>query len=152
MIDRERFRDALAGWASGVTVIAYRTDERVVATTVSAFTSLSAAPPLVLIALGPNATVRPFLQAGRRFTVNILAAEQHRLATIYADPFPVGPDPFPPSGEPVIAGALASLQCTVERVEEGGDHAVVIAAVDSAAWRDGAPLIRYRRKYHTLDG
>ncbi|HEX6308194.1 MAG TPA: flavin reductase family protein [Longimicrobiales bacterium] len=151
MIDAARFRDALARWASGVTIIAFRTDERVVATTVSAFTSLSAEPPLILIALGPNATVRPFLQIGRPFTVNILAAEQRRLATIYADPFPVGPEPFPAAGDPVIAGSLASLRCTVERVADGGDHAIVIARVDDAEWRDGAPLIRYKRRYRVLD-
>lgn len=151
IVDAERFRAALGGWASGVTVIACRTEERVVATTVSAFTSLSADPPLVLIALGPNATARPFLDAGRRFTVNILAAEQRRLAMVFADPYPVGTDPFPASGDPVLDGSLATLICTVRRVDQGGDHAIIIAAVEQAEWRDGSPLIRYRRRYRALD-
>lgn len=151
MIDTDLFRDALSGWASGVTVLAIRTDERVVATTVSAFMSLSAEPPLILVAVGPNATIRPFLEPGSRFTVNILAAEQRRMAMIFADPFPVGESPFPESGDPVIDDALTSLVCTVERVDEGGDHAVVTAAVREAVWRHGAPLIRYRRRYHALD-
>ena len=41
MIERDRFREALAAWASGVAVVACRTERRVVATTVSAFMSLS---------------------------------------------------------------------------------------------------------------
>src|SRR5690606_33556364 len=150
VIDRERFRAALAGWASGVTIVACRTDERVVATTVSAFTSLSLEPPLLLIALGPNATVRPFLEPGRQFAVSILAAEQRRLAMSFADPFPVGADPFPPTGPPVIADALASFACTVDRIDEGGDHAIVIGSVDDGSWRPGSPLIRHGRKYREL--
>ena len=152
MIDRNRFRDALAQWASGVTVVAYRTDERVVATTVSAFMSLSLEPPLVLIALGPNATVRPYLQPGATFAISVLGADQKRLAMVFADPFPVGPDPFPATGAPVIDGAHIGLMCEVERVSEGGDHAVVIAVVDDAVvGARGSPLVRYGRKYVGLD-
>ena len=150
MIDPQQFRDALAGWASGVSVIACRVEDRVVATTVSAFTSLSVDPPLVLVALGPNATVRPFLEPGRRFTISILSATQRRLAMIFADPFPVGPSPFPESGDPVIPDSLVTLVCTVDRVDYGGDHAIVIASVQEATWQDGDPLVRYRRKYHAL--
>ena len=151
MIDREWFRNALAGWASGVTVVACRTDGRVVATTVSAFMSLSLEPPLVVIALGPNATVRPYLQPGQTFAVSVLAADQRRQAMVFADPYPAGADPFPATGAPVIDGCLAGLTCVVERVHEGGDHALVIAAVhDATGGATGTPLIRYDRGYHAL--
>lgn len=152
MIDRDRFRQALASWASGVAIVACRTDQRVVATTVSAFMSLSLEPPLILIALGPNATVRPFLQPGQTFAINVLSAEQRRLAMVFADPLPVGPDPFPAAGEPLIEGALLGLTCVVERVDEGGDHALIIAAVHEASPGSGVPLIRYDRRYHALGG
>lgn len=152
-MDSNRFRDALSNWASGVAVVACRADERVVATTVSAFMSLSLEPPLILIALGPNATVRPYLEPGATFGVSILGAGQKRLAMVFADPFPVGPDPFPAAGVPVIGGALAGLTCEVERVHAGGDHAMVIAVVqDTTVGTRGAPLIRYDRKYRGLDG
>lgn len=151
MIDRDRFRDALAAWASGVAVVACRTEQRVVATTVTAFMSLSLEPPLILVAIGPNATVRPFLQPGERFGVSILGAEQRRLAMVFADPFPVGPDPFPPDGDALIDGCLLGLSCVVERVDDGGDHAIVIGAVhDVTGGASGAPLIRYDRRYHAL--
>ena len=67
MIDRDRFREALGAWASGVTIVACRTEGRVVATTVSSFMSLSLDPPLIVVAVGPNATVRPFLRPGSEF-------------------------------------------------------------------------------------
>lgn len=153
MVDRDRFREALgAGWASGVTVVACRTDSRVVATTVSAFMSLSLEPPLVLIGVGPNATVRPYLVPGAAFAVSALAADQRRLAMIFADPYPVGADPFPPEGDPLIEGCLLGLSCVVERVTDGGDHAIVIARVtEVVGGTGGAPLIRYNRRYHALE-
>lgn len=140
----------MAQWASGVAVVACRTDERVVATTVSAFLSLSLDPPTILVAIGPNATVRPFLHPGQPFAVSVLGAEQRRHATIFADPFPVGPDPFPAEGDPLIDDALLGLACTTERVDEGSDHAIVIARVRDVVRGAGSPLVRFDRKYHTL--
>lgn len=151
MIDRDTFRDALAAWASGVALVACRTERRVVATTVSSFMSLSLDPPLILVAIGPNATVRPFLQPGQPFGVSLLGAAQRRLAMTFADPYPVGPDPFRSEGDPLIPDGLLGLSCVVERVDDGGDHAIVIAAVtDVLSGQTGAPLIRYNRKYHAL--
>jgi flavin reductase (NADH) len=152
MIDRDRFRDALASWASGVAVVACRTDERVVATTVSAFMPLSLEPPLILVALGPNATVRPYLQPGATFAISVLGAGQRRLAMVFADPLPVGPDPFPATGVPLIESAILGLTCNVERVDTGGDHAIVVACVnDVTGGTSGSPLIRHARKYRGLD-
>ncbi|CAN5806612.1 flavin reductase family protein [soil metagenome] len=145
------FRDALSRWASGVTLVAARHDGRIVATTVSAFTSLSLDPPLVLVALGPNASVLPFLQPGERFGISILGEQQRRLATSYADVFPVGPDPFPADGEPLVRDALAGLSCTVNEVRSGGDHVLIIAGVqDVRVSGDDEPLIRFFRSYHGL--
>jgi flavin reductase (NADH) len=142
------FREALARWASGVTIAAARHEGRVVATTVSSFTSLSVDPPLVLVALGANATILPFLQPGARFGISILSEQQRRLASIYADPLPVGPDPFPAAGDPLLSDALAALACTVSETRPGGDHVIVIAAVEEVRLpSDDSPLIRFRRRY-----
>jgi flavin reductase (DIM6/NTAB) family NADH-FMN oxidoreductase RutF len=150
-MDPATYRDALSVWASGVTVVAFRDRDRVVATTVSAFMSLSLNPPLVLVALGRNATVLPFLQPGAPFAISVLAAPQRRLATIFADPFPVGPDPFPPEGDPVLPDALLALACTVTEARHAGDHVTITAAVREAIRNDAAPLIRFRRRYHALE-
>ena len=152
-MDSEKMRQAMAGWASGVTIVAVRTHEGVIATTVSAFLSLSLDPPMILVAIGPNATVRPFLQPGAAFGVSILGADQKRLAMVYADSFPVGPDPFNSDPAPLIRDSLVGLACTVSRVDEGGSHAVIFASVSEVTGVPGTlPLIRYDRRYHTLGG
>lgn len=131
-------------------MVAARDAGRVVATTVSAFTSLSLSPPSVLVALGPGATVLPFLSPGARCGISILARGQARLASVFADPFPVGPDPFAEDGHPVIPDALVALACVVTETRPGGDHTIIIAAVEDASTNGDEPLVRYRRRYHGI--
>jgi flavin reductase (DIM6/NTAB) family NADH-FMN oxidoreductase RutF len=149
-MDQKLLREALGRWASGVAVVACRHEGRVVATTVSAFVSLSLEPPLVLIALGPNATVLPFLAVAAPFGISILAASQRRLAAVFADPFPVTTEPFPALDPPLLPDALVRLHCSVRETRTAGDHTLVIAAVDELHFTDAAPLIRFRRRYHVL--
>ena len=145
-----RFREALSHWASGVTVAAVRDEKRVLATTVTAFLSVSVEPPLVLLSLGSSAQILPFLCDGTRFGVSVLADHQGRWASVFADSYPVGDSPFPEDGEPFLADALVRLGCRVERLDRAGDHCLVLALVEGAELRGGEPLIRYRRSYRRL--
>jgi flavin reductase (DIM6/NTAB) family NADH-FMN oxidoreductase RutF len=149
-MDTEHFRDTLAHWASGVAVAAVRDDGRVLATTVTAFLSVSLDPPLVLISLGRTAQVLPFLPVGASFGVSILGGEQGRVASAFADSFPVGAPAFPESGAPLVPDALAYLVCRVEKLDEAGDHRLVLARVEEAEAGTGDPLVRYDRAYRRL--
>lgn len=147
----ERFKEALSYRAAGVSVVSLRDDGRVHATTVSSFIPVSAAPPTLLVSVGGNAQIFPFLDEGTTFVVNILRADQRRLATVYSDSFPVGPSPFPVDGDPVIPECLAWLTCRVERlIETGGGILVLSRVVDSTIQGGGDALVHYRRAYHPL--
>ena len=150
VMDPDTFRDALAHWASGVAVAAVREEQRILATTMSAFLSVSVTPPLVLLSLGPTAQVLPFMTEGRPFGISILSEEQSRAASVFADSFPVGPSPFAEQGGPVIEGSLVQLECRVRSTQSAGDHQLVFAAVESATMAAGSPLIRYDRAYRRL--
>lgn len=146
----DRLREALSRWASGVTIVAVRDGERVHALTVSAFLPVSVSPPLVLVSLGPNASARPYLREGTRFVVSILRDDQRSLASRYADTFPVGSNPFPAEGAPVVAGALATLACVVEEILARGDHELVLGRVEEAEVGEaGAALTYLMRDYHS---
>lgn len=160
----EAFRATMARWASGVAVVAVREDDDaeadaadegssgpVHATTVSSFTSVSVRPPLVVVCLGAGAQVLPFLREGRLFVVNVLSAAQRRLATVFADSFPVGVSPFPETGAPRLREAHAHLVCSVEAIHEAGASRLVVGRVEEAAIGEGGePLVRYGREYGTL--
>ena len=143
------FRDALSNWASTVGVIAVRDpdDGRIYGTTITSFTPVNADPPLVLVSLGAGAQALPFLHEGREYVINLLAEGQGRIASVYADSFPVGPSPFPDAGPPVIEGALATLRCRVSKLVavDGGNRLVLgwVEHVEADASR--RPLLWYRR-------
>lgn len=147
----DAFREALSHWSGAVTIVAVRDGPTVHATTVTSFFPVSADPPLVAISLGPNAQVLPWLDPGARFVVSFLGEDQRRLAAAHADSFPVGPSPFP-EGDPVVAGCVGALVCTVDAVHEsGGGARIVVARVESAAeGTGGRPLLYHRREYRRL--
>lgn len=148
-VDPGTFKEALSHWASTVTVVAARDGTDVHATTVTSFFSVSLEPPLIAVSLGPNAQVLPWLDEGARFVVNLLAEGQHGLASRFADPYPVGPSPFPESGDPVVEGSLAALVCTVREVRATEGRArLVLGRVESVTSGGGrGPLLYYRRGY-----
>lgn len=145
------FRDALAYWASGVTVLTATDGEEVEALTVSAFTSVSVRPPLVLVCVGNDAGILPMILEEGRFTVNLLAEGDHLAAVTVAQKLPlaagrVGPDA-------VLLGALVSLVCRVTEAHPGGDHRIVVGEVERVERGDeAAPLLYYRREYRALGG
>ena len=150
-VSADAFREAMSRWAAGVTVVAVRDAGTVHATTVSSFGSVSADPPLTVISLGANAQVLPFLQEGRRFVVNVLAESQRRLASVFADSFPVGPSPFPEDGDPVIPDALARIVCSVQRVVPAASSRLVLGlVVEAHEGPEGRPLLYWRRDYREL--
>lgn len=148
----ELFREALSHWASTVTVVAVRDDARVYATTVTSFVPVSDEPARILVSLGPGAQVLPFLKEGAGFGVSFLGPEQRRLASVFADPFPVGPSPFPQEGVPLVEDAAVGLSCVVERVIPVEGNRLVLASVVGAEVDDSSePLVYHRRGYRSLD-
>lgn len=144
------FREAVAHWASGVAVLAARDGDEVEAITLTAFTPLSASPPLVLACVGNDAAVLYVLEEAGCFTLNLLAAGGRRAASDFAQRMPVAPDRFE-EGDPVLRGAMVSLVCDVWQTHPGGDHRVVIGRVQRIVTGDEAdPLLYHHREYRAL--
>lgn len=145
------FVEAMSRWASGTVVVAVRTDPSIAAITATSFASVSLEPPLILVCVGRDATVAPFLEEGERFAVSILAEEQRRLASMFADRGPLARDQFPAEGDPIVAEALVGLGCTVRGNYPGGDHRIVVGEVERVELGgERAPLVYYGRGYRGL--
>ncbi|HEX6042243.1 flavin reductase family protein [Longimicrobium sp.] len=145
------YREAMAHWASGVAVVAAGQGGDVEAVTATAFTPVSADPPLVLACLGNDAAVLYVVEEEGRFTVNLLGEDDRRTASAYAQKMALEPSPFPAEGDPVLAGALVSLVCRLRETHPGGDHRIVIGEVERVvlgAERD--PLLYFARAYRRL--
>jgi flavin reductase (DIM6/NTAB) family NADH-FMN oxidoreductase RutF len=146
------FREALASWASGVAVLAAADGDDVEALTATAFTPLSADPPLVLACLGNDAALLYVIEDVGRFTVNLLGKDDRRAASAFAQRMTLEPGRFAPGADPVLAGALVSLVCRLRETHPGGDHRIVVGEVERVVMGDddADPLLYYRREYRTL--
>lgn len=148
---QQAFVEALSRWASGTVVVATRSGPTVEAMTATSFTSASLDPPLILVCVGRDATVLPFLEEGERFGVSILAQEQRGLASMYTDRGPLARNRFSAAGDPLVADALAGLGCIVRGNHPGGDHRIVVGEVDRIEMGpERVPLLYYRREYRSL--
>ena len=153
-IDKEAFRFALASFVSGVTVVTTHDGNRLHGLTVSAFSSLSLDPPLVLICINKNtASYDAFTKSGV-FAVNILADDQEKISRQFASRVPDKFQDIPYyegwNKVPVLKGTVASIECSVVQAYEGGDHTIFIGEVQSSVVRDGQPLSYFRGGYRRL--
>jgi flavin reductase (DIM6/NTAB) family NADH-FMN oxidoreductase RutF len=58
------------------------------------------------------------------------------------------PSGAPTGGAPILDDVLAWIDCTVDRVDEGGDHFIVLGrVVDLGVRREGVPLVFFRGGY-----
>lgn len=155
-IDERSFRKALGCFPTGVAVITAVDDSgRPVGVTVSAFSSLSLNPPLVLFCLDRHTRDLDAFRTGH-FAVNVLRETQREVSIRFAsrrdDKF-ADLDTRPGLGNvPLLPDTLATLECAVENVVEGGDHFIFIGRVERLEHQAGGqPLVYFRGAYATLD-
>ena len=153
-ISNDEFRAALSRFASGVTVVTTKDLKgELHGITVSAFCSLSLDPPLVLVCIEKSAGSHDALPESEAFVVNILSSTQgdlsERFASLLADKFQNVAIRSGISDIPIIEGVVASLECSLRQVCDGGDHTIFVGLVENVSIADGDPLIYARSSYWT---
>ena len=158
-IDGMRFRTILGRFATGVVAITAIDPEtgRPIGLAANSFTSVSLDPALVAFCVAHTSSTWPRLREAGRHCVNILSEPQRevclRLATKGGEKFRDLEWTTSPGGSPVIDGALAWLECSVEAEHAAGDHVIVVARVHHLdKHHDGDPLVFYRGSYGRFDG
>jgi flavin reductase (DIM6/NTAB) family NADH-FMN oxidoreductase RutF len=158
MISSEDFRKALRHFPAGVTIVTIRAGERIHGLTVSAFASVSAEPPLIAVIVENRHKAYPMLQEeGAVFAVNILGEDQSELSNRFAwtkdeDRFEVGTWTKATTGAPILAEAVAWLDCRIHSHCAAGSHTVYIGEVHASQVLkpDAPPLIYWNRGYRKL--
>jgi flavin reductase (DIM6/NTAB) family NADH-FMN oxidoreductase RutF len=157
-IEPRRFRDTLGRVPTGVCVITTADGNGdMYGATIGSFGSLSLDPPLVLFSLDKSALCHPAFIECKGFVVNVLAQDQTDLSRIFAsrDPRPWHDLKFvrgSHSNAPVMAGAVAWIECDKEAMHPGGDHTIFIGrVVDMEQAVDGRPLLYFGGAYHRIE-
>lgn len=154
LVDAAHLRQFAGRFATGVAIIASR-DARgeFKGLVVNSVTALSLEPPLYLVCLDKKSNTLQAIAESGVFSINFLSDRQIDISRHFASK---APDKFAamdvicgPSGAPLIAGSLASCECKVVNVYPGGDHEIVVGAVDQVMIGEGKPLLFYRGAYGT---
>jgi flavin reductase (DIM6/NTAB) family NADH-FMN oxidoreductase RutF len=156
VIAPDDFRKVLSHFGSGVTVVTTSdADKRPTGLTCSAFASVSLEPPLVLVCVDHKALSFPALRDRGRFAVNILSSDQEGVSRRFAtskilDKFEGVAHTISELGLPLVAGALAHLECVTVSTHIEGDHTIFIGRVEQAGAPGGEPLLYFKGRYERL--
>jgi flavin reductase (DIM6/NTAB) family NADH-FMN oxidoreductase RutF len=155
-------RPAMRVLASGLVVVTAWVDDRPWGMTVTACCSLSTEPPRLLVSLRSDTLIARTVREQNAFGINVLARNQQDVAQAgsapgaakYLDDFCTSEAAAGggPRHAPRVVGALATLQCTVHRRVEVGDHSLFVGDVhDCRTPREvGEPLLYFDRSYRQI--
>lgn len=158
-VEIQPFRDALACWPSGVTIVTTVNNGQRKGMTVSSFSSVSLEPPQILVCVAKNLLTHEMMFASRVFAVNVLTDGQAYLGQVFAGLIPEVEDRFTTgswetaaTGSPTLADAMMWLDCAVIHAYEGGDHTifvgeVVAVGVPQMTAEQKLPLLYHNRRW-----
>jgi flavin reductase (DIM6/NTAB) family NADH-FMN oxidoreductase RutF len=129
------------------------------AMTVSAFTSVSLEPLLVLFCAEKIARFHDTVLEAGAWAVSVLDENSEKTARWLATrgrPLEgqldtIGHHPGAVTGMPILDGALSALECRTTAVHDGGDHTIVVGEVVGVTeFREDGPLIHHAGRYRKL--
>lgn len=152
-VDPWQLRQAMAQFATGVTVVTTIEGGEPRGLTASSFASLSMAPPLVLVCLSRRLDAHHIIENTGIFAVNILSARQVDLGMRFAGLMPEVNNRFEgidwttaATGSPLLPDCLAWVDCRLRNVYGGGDHSIFVGEVqDVGVTEGGEPLLYHNR-------
>lgn len=153
----ERFVAAMAGAATAVSVVTTDGDAGRFGVTVSAISSVSADPPMVLACIHRRSPVAAAIESNRVMAVNVLGEGQQHIADSFAGRSPGASYDFDcarwcrsVTGSPLLTGAAAVFDCELDAVHEAGTHRILIGRVVEARSGKALPLVYARRDYRAI--
>jgi flavin reductase (DIM6/NTAB) family NADH-FMN oxidoreductase RutF len=151
-LDPLDLRRAFGRFGTGVTVITTRSPSGArFGVTANSFNTVSLKPPIVLWSLSEKSPSLAAFRSAGRFVVNVLALDQlelsHRFARPAADKFAGLACSEGLGGMPVLAGCVATIECSIVNAQEVGDHVLFLGQVERYAYEHAAPLLLCNGQY-----
>ncbi|MDK9695270.1 MAG: flavin reductase [Siculibacillus sp.] len=158
-VDGEMFREAMSRIGAAVHIVTTAGTAGRAGATMTAVTSVSDAPPSLLVCINRTGRLNTVLRGNGVFCVNTLVSGDEDLAGIFAGKggldhearFHHGQWSVGTLGTPMLAGARAVLECRVSEVSEVGSHTVVFGRVEAVHLGRKRPALLYvDRGYRSL--
>jgi flavin reductase ActVB len=143
------FRQAMSRFASGVVIVSARDETGTPhGFTATAFTSVSADPPMVLACIDVGARCHRVFTQAASFAVDVLGLHHWPLAERFAskvDNKYRGEFAQDPQGLPWLPDSLAHFSCSVDQRLPAGDHTILVGRVCYVAVSEGEPAVYFDR-------
>lgn len=124
--------------------------------TVSAVSSVSAEPPMLLACINRHSPVADAVCRNRLLAVSLLGESQAELAELFAGRHPtctrehgLHADLWETglTGAPLLRHAVAAFDCRLEAAHDAGSHRILIGAILQVGSAVAEPLLYHRRRY-----
>lgn len=151
-ISARDLRHALARFVTGVAVVTAAGPQGApLGLTNNSFSSVSLEPPLVLWSLSCRSSQRTGFLAAGHFAINVLGAAQQELSARFAGAAGSrfgGVDwQAGLGGAPLLAGCIATFECSAAGHLPAGDHLLLFGQVDRFQHCPGTPLVFFASRY-----
>ncbi len=154
---RDEFIAAMRRVASSVTVVTTDGSAGRLGATVSAFSSVSADPPTVLVCLFAESRIAKAVIENETFCVNVLREHSAELADRFAgrhdgdvdDRFE-GVEIFGDAGEVPMISSATAFRCNLQQVVRSGSHLIVVGHVLEVWDGEDKPLTYRDGGYHRV--
>ena len=159
--DDATFRSSMRLLAGGVTIVASAFEGKRSGLTATAVCSLALAPPRILASINVQGHTYQIATRSRCMSVNLLAKDHVQLAERFAakraaveeDRFVYGEWKERVTGAPVLADALAALDCRVTEIIPLDTHAILIGVVEDVLFGPRRPpLIHFEAGFTSVLG
>ena len=127
-----QMRRTLAGFSTGLSVVAAEVDGQIVGMAANSLVSVSLDPPLVSLSFAHSSTTWPVLRRAERWGISVLGAGQEEVLSSLRRPAAARFDGIQMEvrGQAaLIADALATIEVVPRTAVEAGDHTVMLLEV-----------------------
>jgi flavin reductase (DIM6/NTAB) family NADH-FMN oxidoreductase RutF len=153
-IEAPAFKKLMRAVASGVSVVTTFHHGSPHGMTATAFSSVSADPPTVLIVLNKGTRSHPLITASGHFVVNMLRDDQSDLGTLFSgkveDQFSGVGYHRGQLGAPILDGVVSWFECETVNEVDAGTHTIFVGRVVAGAADETSPLLYHGGQYKAL--
>lgn len=159
VVTTRSFVDAMASSAMGVSIVTTQGVAGQFGLTVSAWSSVSAEPPLVLACINRKSPIVAPLTVNGRFAINVLTEVQAGLARVFAGrsadgrnyDFAAASWHTSPEGDLMLDQSSAAFSCVLDSWHDAGTHRIFIGRVEHVSTMRAEPLLYHNRSFGRFD-
>ncbi len=152
---KDDFLSAMSQAVTGVNVVTTNGPLGRFGLTVSAISSVSTEPPMLLVCVNQKSVASDAIQGNGRFAINILATSQQYIAETFsgsdrhgvAYQFDQEDWRTTRDGSPLLRGAIATFDCEIENIVLAATHTIFIGRVIATSQSSDTPLLYTQRSY-----